>query len=92
VDPNAGGDPREQLAQQLLAFIFNSLHRVGSQYAAIQLPDGTWTTPAALIAQAVAAWSGDDTTAQSALQSLPDGLNNSDALPFVHYLPCAVLY
>ncbi|NIP51741.1 MAG: hypothetical protein GWO08_06415, partial [Gammaproteobacteria bacterium] len=29
VDPNAGGDPREQLAQQLLAFIFNTEYRLG---------------------------------------------------------------
>ena len=30
VDPNAGGDPREQLAQQLLAFIFNMKYRASN--------------------------------------------------------------
>jgi hypothetical protein len=92
VDANAGADPREQLAQQLLAFIFNSLHDVDSPDAAIQLPDGSWTTASALITQAVAAWSGSDADAQHALQSLLDALNNSDALPFVHYYPCEVVY
>jgi hypothetical protein len=92
VDSNSGADPREQLTQQLLAFIFNSLHRVDSQDAAIQLPDGSWTTASALISQAIAAWIGTDTEAQNALQSLLDLLNNSDSLAFVHYYPCPVVY
>ncbi|NIS29681.1 MAG: hypothetical protein GWO04_06830, partial [Actinobacteria bacterium] len=38
VDPNAGGDPREQLAQQLLAFIMNVRHRLGSESVVLMLP------------------------------------------------------
>ncbi len=92
VDQNAGGDPREQLAQQLLAFIFNAQHRLDSPGGTIQLPDGTWISAADLIDQAIGIWQGGDAEAQNAMASLLDALNNSDAVPFIPYLPCPVQY
>jgi hypothetical protein len=92
VDANAGGDPREQLAQQLLAFIFNVRHRLDDPGAGIQLPDGTWVTGADLIAQAIAIWASGTLAEQTEMASLLDNLNNSDALPVIHFNPCPVIY
>jgi multidrug efflux pump subunit AcrA (membrane-fusion protein) len=92
VDANAGGDPREQLAQQLLAFIFNARHRLDDPGAVIQLPDGSWVSAQSLIDQAIAAWESGTAAEQEAIKSLLDGLNNSDAVPFIHFYPCEVVY
>ncbi len=46
VDANAGGDPREQLAQQLLAFIFNARNRLGDVGVVFTSCDGTTSRPA----------------------------------------------
>lgn len=92
VDPNAGGDPREQLAQQLLAFIFNVQHRLDGLDAMIQLPAGTFVKASDLILQAINAWQSGTGDEQHALQSLLNELNNSDAVPFLHADPCAVVY
>jgi hypothetical protein len=92
VDPNAGGDPREQLAQQLLAFIFNTIHRLGGPCGAIILPDGTVLNAGDLIDESIAIWAGGDAAAQIARASLLDGLNNNDAVPFIHCGPCDVIY
>jgi hypothetical protein len=92
VDPNAGGDPREQLAQQLLAFIFNVRHRLDDPGALIQLPDGTWASAQSLIDEAIAAWSSEDADWQHEMADLLDELNNEDFLPFIFYYPCEVIY
>jgi hypothetical protein len=92
VDPNAGGDPREQLAQQLLAFIFNSIHNLDDPGAAIMLPDGSLVGASDLIDEAIAIWAGGDASAQNAMASLLDGLNNDDALTVVPTTPCEVVY
>jgi len=92
VDANAGGDPREQLAQQLLAFIFNARHRLDDPGATIQLPDGTWASAQSLIDAAIAAWAGTDAALQNSMQELLNSLNESDVLPFIYYYPCPVIY
>lgn len=92
VDANAGGDPREQLAQQLLAFIFNCRHRLDCPDAAIQLPDGSCVSASVLIAEAIAAWSSGDGAAATAMASLLDSLNNDDDVPFICFYPCPIVY
>ena len=92
VDQNAGGDPREQLAQQLLAFIFNVRHRLGGSGATLQLPDGTWVNAGDLINQAINTWSSGTAAEQTTIKTVLDQLNNGDAIPFVHAAPCDVTY
>jgi hypothetical protein len=92
IDANAGGDPREQLAQQLLAFIFNARHRLDDPGVSIQLSDGTWVSAQSLIDDAIAAWESGTADEQTAIKDLLDALNNSDAVSFIHFYPCAVTY
>lgn len=92
VDANATGDPREQLAQQLLAFLFNARHRLDGPAAVIELPGGGLASAQSLIDEALAAWAGDDAEAQNAIKSLLDALNNTDDLRFVFAEPCPVAY
>ncbi|MFX0087182.1 MAG: hypothetical protein ACFFAU_16145 [Candidatus Hodarchaeota archaeon] len=92
IDANAGGDPREQLAQQLLAFIFNTLHRLDDPGATIQLPDGSWVTAQSVIDAAIAAWSTSDPADDYYWQPILDQLNNNDAVSFIHFYPCEVVY
>ena len=91
VDPNAGGDPREQLAQQLLAFIFNTRHRLDDPGATIQI-DGTWVSAGSLIDDAIAAWASGTAAEQTEMTELLDSLNNNDAVAFIRYYPCPVVY
>lgn len=85
VDSNAGGDPKTQLGQQLLAFIFNVKYN--------RLTDATIVTPSgpmsgqALINGAVAAWSAGGSAANE-WSMLLDGLNNCDAVRYVCSGPC----
>jgi hypothetical protein len=91
VDSNAGGDPREQLAQQLLAFIFNCRHRLDGLGATILSPGGP--VPASdLISQAVTAWQGTDATKQNEIAGLLDKYNNCSEVKFIHGVPCPVVY
>ena len=92
IDANAGGDPREQLAQQWLAFIFSARHRLDDPDATIELPDGTLISASALIDQAIAIWESGSDAERTEMQELLNALNESDALPFVHYFPCDVIY
>lgn len=91
VDRNATGDPREQLAQQLDAFIMNVRHRIDGD-ATILLPDGQWVVASDLIAQAIDVWANGTAYERTAMSQLLDALNNSDAVPYVHYQPCPVIY
>ena len=91
IDRNAGGDPREQLAQQLDAFIMNVRHRLDGD-AAIQIPGGDWVVTSVLIEQAISIWAGGSASEQTAMSDLLDTLNNSDAVRFIHYNPCPVVY
>jgi hypothetical protein len=92
VDPNAGGDPREQLAQQLLAFIFNTIHRLDDPCATIQLPDLTFVSACDLIDDAIAIWQSGTHDERVAMQELLDALNNNDAVPVIFFDPCEVVY
>jgi len=92
VDPNAGGDPREQLAQQLAAFYFNVRIYLGGTAALIQLPDGSFVSAQSLIDAAIAAWLGTDASAQTAIKTTLDTFNNNDAVVFVPGAPCPVVY
>lgn len=90
VDPNAGGDPREQLAQQLLAFIFNTRHRLDDPGGVLMLPDGTYVAASTLVAQAIAVWESGSDEERGAMQGLLEGFNASDAVPYIPHEPCAV--
>jgi len=86
VDTNAGGDPREQLAQQLLAFIFNVRNRL-DDISAVILEPGLWEGPAGdLIADAIAAWNGSDADLQNYYKNILDGLNKRECDPGVEYI------
>jgi hypothetical protein len=86
VDSNANGDPREQLAQQLLAFIFNVRHRLDDESAVILQPS-LWEGPASdLIAAAIAAWSSGDANLQNYYKNKLVGLNERECNPGVEYI------
>jgi hypothetical protein len=91
VDPNANGDPREQLAQQLLAFIFNANYRLDDPGAAIYV-NGSWYSAQSIIDAAVAAWTSPTTDDDKYWEPILDGLNNNDTLPYIGYKPCEVIY
>ncbi|MHB0938719.1 MAG: MSCRAMM family protein [Armatimonadota bacterium] len=91
VDANAGSDPREQLAQQLLAFIFNVHYRLGSESATIYV-NGKWVVAGKLIQDAIDAWNGLPNTDRNAMQVLLDTLNNNNAVPFILSSPPPVVY
>jgi len=82
-DSNAGGDAREQLAQQLLAFIFNTIYRLDSAGVAIQKPDGTFVSAQSLIDAAIAAWLSGTDSQRTAIKDLLDGFNNNDNVTFI---------
>ena len=91
IDSNAGGDPREQLAQQLLAFIFNTIHRLDSPDSSIWT--GTeFVSAQSLIDASIAAWAGSDAVLQNSLQQLLNALNNNDSLVVIQSGPGPVLY
>ncbi len=103
VDPNAGASEHyhlEQLAQQLLAFIFNAKHRLDSLDAIIGLPgpDGYPVSAAEWIEEAIESWTGipsdpeDPPLDPAVMGELLDALNNNDAVPYIHAVPCAVEY
>lgn len=95
VDQNASASlnyHREQLAQQLLAFIFNSYHRLGGPAASLQLPDGTYATAQSLIDEAIALWASGTDAERDAMKTLLDGFNNNDAVNYIPASPCAVNY
>jgi len=92
VDPNAGGDPREQLAQQLLAFIFNVRHRLGvtgeDLDAVIVVLDESGNVIETISAQglilaAIDAWAQGDAAAQTEIATVLDEFNNSTGLLFI---------
>ncbi|RJP35899.1 MAG: hypothetical protein C4547_08470 [Phycisphaerales bacterium] len=88
VDSNGNGGIREQLAQQLLAFIFNV-----QEYGVGAVWDGQqWVGASDIITAATAAWSSPTTDDGQVWSPILDGYNNSDALPIIHASPCEVVY
>lgn len=87
IDANAGGDRHEQLAQQLLAFFFNTQHALESEDDLIQRPDGTWTSGSAIVDAAIDVYNtGSDSELTDMIGELDD-YNNADALSYVPYDP-----
>ena len=86
------GGIREQLAEQLLAFIFNAYYRLDHPGALIELPSGDLISASDIIDAAVAAWSGTDASEHQEYASLLDGFNNNDAVDTVRFFPCDVVY
>ncbi len=90
IDPNAGGDPREQLGQQLLAFIFNTIHRLGG--TDVYFWDGiAWVNAGDIIQAAIDAWASGDSAAQVETAQMLDGFNNDDSIQFIG-APGPVIY
>jgi hypothetical protein len=86
VDSNAGGDPKEQLAQQLLAFIFNVMVRLGSVDAVILEPGLYEGSASDLINAAIEAWESGTAAEQTEIKDTLDALNNRDCDPGVEYI------
>ncbi len=92
VDTNMGADPHEQLAQQLLAFIFNVRHRLDAPEATMELPDGSYASGLGLIEEAVYLWEFGTDDEVHTMQALLDSLNNQDAQPFIYFYGCGITY
>ncbi|MCL1051001.1 hypothetical protein L2755_15395 [Shewanella abyssi] len=75
IDSNGGGDPKEQLAQQLLAFLFNIEYRLGGD-AMVMLPGGGTMSTADIVAAAITAWQGANAADQEHYKTLLDTFNN----------------
>ncbi|MGS0692544.1 hypothetical protein [Shewanella sp. 30m-9] len=90
IDGNGGGDPREQLAQQLLAFLFNIEYRLGGD-AVLMMPGGGTMSSADIVSAAIAAWQGTDAAAQNHYKTLLDTFNNMKVADDngVKYVPSA---
>lgn len=87
VAPNTGGDPRIQLGQQLLAFIFNVKHHGATSIVG---PDGIVSTDS-MIQDAIDAWN-EGGEAVNYWSGVLDGYNNSDFVMVVSAVPCPVVY
>lgn len=72
------GRIREQLAQQLLAFIFNAYYRIGDLESIILLPDDTPVSISDLIDDATDSWSSGNLLERYRIKSLLDWFNNND--------------
>jgi hypothetical protein len=88
-DSNASGDHREQLAQQLLAFLFNSIHRLGGGDTMV-LINGSFVSAQSLIDEAIEAWMSTAGVRQTTIKDVLDMLNNSDAVEYIPGSPCAI--
>ncbi len=86
-DANTGGTHEEQLAQQLLAFIFNVQHRLDSGDAYLELSDGSLISANDLIGEAIAAWNTGTDAEVVAIQELLESYNSGDAIGFVPASP-----
>jgi hypothetical protein len=94
IDSVGDGGQREQLAQQLLAFIFNIYYRIGDDLQTVIILGGGESASAAdLIDCAVQAWSSPTGECNTTVMvPLLDALNNSDAVSFIRFTPCEVIY
>lgn len=80
VGSNANGDPREQLAQQFLAIVFNLRCRIGSLEGAVQLPNGDMVSTGELIEQAELVWAFGTDEERRSLALTFDQMNNNDTV------------
>jgi len=90
VEDVGNGGIREQLAQQLLAFIFNTYFRAGGLDAKVALPGEGDVKASKIIEDAVQAWSSGSNTAQSAMSNLLDRFNSCGTVScsVVSQVPC----
>ncbi|UCG02767.1 MAG: hypothetical protein JSW11_02005 [Candidatus Heimdallarchaeota archaeon] len=56
------------------------------------MPDGSWVTAQSVIDAAIAAWLTPDPADEYFWQPILDQLNNNDAVSFIHFYPCEVVY
>lgn len=82
-EDNGGGTHEEQLAQQLLAFLFNTQHRLDGGDGGLLMPDGSIMMASDLIAAAVDTWNFGSDAEVVAMQELLESFNSSDAVQFV---------
>jgi len=84
---------RFQLAQQLLAFIFNARHYLPSNVT-IQLPDSSWMSAADLIDQTIETWATGSDSEREVIKNVLDSLNNNSAIQYRYICdsPCPVVY
>ena len=90
VAPN-GQDAKLGLAQQLLAFILNVRHFVGSSASVLDI-NGTNVSAQALIDAALLAWETGDPDEVNAWQATLDYINNLGTVEVIHGEPCPVVY
>jgi hypothetical protein len=90
VDRNPDAAP-DQLAQQLLAFIFNVWQRVGIG-GAIILDNGSSVPVTDLIEAAVFVWEKGTLAEQNDMQEFLKDFNESDAVPIISGVPCQPEY
>ena len=85
VDPNAGGNSSEQLAQQLLAFIFNLRHQTIDGTTSTVYFDGQYLTGNDIIQIAIDTWLSNDSGSETAFASLLDSYNNNPSVTIVSF-------
>ena len=88
-------EAREQLAQQLLAFIFNTRHRIDGADALLTLPSGDEVLASDLISQAISLWESGSDADRDAIKTILDNFNNGDAIPYKAIFEpgvCQVIY
>ncbi|MGP8304659.1 hypothetical protein [Vibrio sp. YIC-376] len=81
---------KEQLAQQLLAFIFNTRHRPtdsGLSPTTTLWYGGEWVPVQEIIANAIVAWQGSDESEIDYIKTLLDGMNNNDEVQILPSSP-----
>jgi hypothetical protein len=83
---------RFQLAQQLAAFILNVREYAGGTDAMIAMPGGEFVSAQSIIDSAIAAWSSDDSSAQTMWAGKLDGFNNCDTVWLPAKEACPVVY
>ncbi len=86
VDNNGNSDlydHKEQLAQQLLAFIFNTRHRPDGSGLSLETQlwvNGEWVSIEEIISRAISAWQGSNDGEIVSVKDLLDWLNNNNEI------------
>lgn len=91
VESVGDGGIQEQLAQQMLAFIFNVQEYTGGFGGSLYV-DGSWVSSQSLLDAGIAAWQSPGTEDDNYWSNLFDGLNNNPAVKYVAGEPCEIVY
>lgn len=89
-DECASTEPREELAQQLVAFILDTRHRLDGPDAHMQQADGSWISAGQLIDQAIEAWIDGSSAQRRGLAGTLSAITEADTLAVIPALPCAL--